>query len=456
MILYDLREAFNLLTGGCILNINEIISKARTEDNEDLYFELKQTQAYIKPNGKYRMRPLHEAIVSFANREGGRIIIGIMDNGNPEGIGVFDLLADASHSGIDKFKGAVISSTRSKISPPLDLTINHHLNDEYEFVEIIIPKRKGMPHAVIEGEPGRVRDRLYYIRTSNSKELVSDTQLAWMFSGQSFNTDENNILIHTTTYKNIGGVPLNGGFHVDKYILQPNGTRGLQPFIHALSDDSYERCKSDLDYKIELMTEMMMYSILQTIEGMSRVVSQDAKAVPVPSEDFKLHDAILGKEEELFNRFDKCISFPPDSTLQISKGETERSVNFLIRNDYVSIELCLRFSQWKPGLLGSNPYAWVLLQNHGIKGQSYLEENYESFEYILKTKISRLFPDIMSKEYYESYDYASNFVQRLRGIWDINYFLEEFPHYRKAYSIEHKIDALTDLLKQNAINGTSE
>ena len=121
------------------MTTEEIIAKAKSSDNEDLYFELKESRKYIADDGSFTLDPLLEQVVAFANREGGRLIIGIKDDGRPEGLGIFDRcnLAEPNKA-FDKFKGAINNVCTSRISPVINLAIEHHQKDGYEFMEILM------------------------------------------------------------------------------------------------------------------------------------------------------------------------------------------------------------------------------------------------------------------------------------------------------------------------------
>jgi len=60
-----------------IMATEEIIAKANSEDNEDLYFELKESRKYKNEFGSFTLDSLLQQVVAFANREGGRLIVGI-------------------------------------------------------------------------------------------------------------------------------------------------------------------------------------------------------------------------------------------------------------------------------------------------------------------------------------------------------------------------------------------
>lgn len=158
------------------MNTQEIINLAHSKDNESMYFELKELNYDLDMNNYLK------SIVAFANRSGGRLIIGIKEDGSAQGVGIFNKFEQGKHNGIDKFKECLKNKISTKISPSIEVEIKYHLSEQYEFIEILIPKRKGIPHAIIKDSSGKIKSREYYIRTSSSSEPITDTQLDWLFS----------------------------------------------------------------------------------------------------------------------------------------------------------------------------------------------------------------------------------------------------------------------------------
>jgi len=269
---------------------------------------------------------------------------------------------------------------------------------------------------------------------------VLDTQLEWLFNSKNIAKEEMQFCIDVTTYKNIGGIPRNFGSVGDRFIMQPEAVSSMTSYLHALTDEAIEKCKKNDDYKYNLLTEIILYCIIQTIEGQSRVVAHDALSLPLPGDDFLLKTAVKGKEAELFERFDRRISLPPKSKLKLSR--LPHFVQLQITNEFINIELRLYFSRYSVGLFGNNPYQGIMLENHGIDGQELLHKNYDSYRFFLESKITRLFPEVMNQDYYNSYEFARNLSKRIEAYWDIDYFMKEYPHHKSLYSIEYKLDSL--------------
>ena len=80
-------------------------------------------------------------------------------------------------------------------------------------------------------------------------------------------------------------------------------------------------------------------------------------------------------------------------------------------------------------------------------GRAILKTDMKSYRFILKSKIERFFPDVITQEYYDSFLFANNINERIKQLWDINYFMKEYPHYRNLYSIEYKMDKNLNMLE---------
>lgn len=427
------------------MSLEKIIKRAKESDHESLDFELKQTGVCFDKTNNFTVTKILELIVGIANRKGGQIIIGIKDDGTPEGLGIFKKFESESKSGVDKFKEKLVNECNDNISPIINIEINHYQNDEYEVVQILIPKKRKIPHAVIRKKGDKVESRKYYIKTSHSNVLVSDTQLDWLFSEKNNDIEEEQLTIEITTSRDLKGMPVSIGKFGDRFIMQPNATDHLFNYIRAFSEETIQQCQVDSDFKYELMTEALLYTVLQSLEG--NVIEEKAVRLPHPAE-FKLYQAIKGHESHLLDSFNRKVTFPPKSKLKITKPDDSfHNIVFTITNEYVSIDLEILFYGWKVGVFPTNPYASILIENNGMDGQSYFEDRYESYRFILKSKIERFFPDVITQEYYDSFLFANNINERIKQLWDINYFMKEYPHYRNLYSIEYKMDKNLNMLE---------
>jgi len=129
---------------------NEIYQIIRNIEKEKIKIELKDALIFSKKEGQEKLA--HE-IVSFANRYGGKVFIGITDNGIFNGHNIFD---------VDECKGIIDNICHNSISPEIDYNIEVVQCKEGDVLIINVAKRKGIPHAYIKGRRGSdIKNRSY-------------------------------------------------------------------------------------------------------------------------------------------------------------------------------------------------------------------------------------------------------------------------------------------------------
>lgn len=111
-------------------------------------------------------------LVAFANRRGGKIVIGITDDRELEGS---EILGDIE-------AGKISRIARSKCSPPVDIDHtfhpNQYTNNRKGDVLVITVNPASTPTAVVDGT-----SRTYYLRTTNESRPVEDpNELNWLYT----------------------------------------------------------------------------------------------------------------------------------------------------------------------------------------------------------------------------------------------------------------------------------
>ena len=111
-------------------------------------------------------------LVSLANRYGGRILVGIKDDGRVEGAKM-----DMDHESL-----AILNVAHNNSSPPVEVGFDHATSPNAEDVLIInVSRRKGIPHAVVDRKAAEIYKRTYYVRSGSTNRLVDDIMLQYMF-----------------------------------------------------------------------------------------------------------------------------------------------------------------------------------------------------------------------------------------------------------------------------------
>ena len=160
----------------------DIYKIINSPEKENLTIELKSFRKLFDDDhkdGSVKRKEIAYTIVALANRFGGKLIFGINDDGSFDGKNKID---------IDKAKESINQICTGNISPIVEYQSQFLECPEGDLLIIHIPKRKGIPFAYINSKNsiGEITNRVYYIKTYHGKQLVSDSQLAWLFN----NTDD--------------------------------------------------------------------------------------------------------------------------------------------------------------------------------------------------------------------------------------------------------------------------
>lgn len=157
--------------------IEDIRKLLTSAEKETIGLELKLFDKILELNDKNK-KDIACEIVAFANRNGGKIIFGIEDDGT---------LEQKKEIELDKLKAKIHNICFDSISPVIETNTQYIDDSQTQVLIVHVPKRKGIPHAFIDKRSGpEISNRIYYIRTSHGKKLVSDGQLQWLFQ----HTDE--------------------------------------------------------------------------------------------------------------------------------------------------------------------------------------------------------------------------------------------------------------------------
>lgn len=140
-------------------------------DKESLLIEFKNSDILKKPE------KLMHGIVAFSNRIGGKLLLGVNDDGSIEGWRILKP---------DDEKGKINNLIQDKISPILECDIEIVPCKEGDILIIHIPKKRDIPHAYVKKTSGgQILNREYLIRTPHGVRHVSDKQLQYLFQTKS-------------------------------------------------------------------------------------------------------------------------------------------------------------------------------------------------------------------------------------------------------------------------------
>ena len=112
----------------------EIQKLLEESEIESIKIELKSSKILKNDNWKDR---LAKEFVAFANRNGGKVIIGLQDDGTFDGEKDYD---------VDKLKGDINNIIRDKISPMINYNFEFLECDEGDLSIISVEKKKDIPY----------------------------------------------------------------------------------------------------------------------------------------------------------------------------------------------------------------------------------------------------------------------------------------------------------------------
>ncbi|WP_333593663.1 ATP-binding protein [Anaerospora hongkongensis] len=387
------------------------------------------------------LEKLAEGIVAFANRYGGNIYIGINDDGTFEGKKDFDF---------DQVKGRIIDYSRSKISPIIDLDIEFLEHDEGDVVLIKIPKRKGIPHAVISKDQYNIKSRNYYIRTAHGKRPVTDQQLEWLF--KSPNDPDflyQGYLAITFTRSNLG-IPAN--------IEQPYGYRSYASFIDSLTEKNKELLIDNRCF-MRFIMEITPYVFLDNLsekffaswlieqtryvgisfsqpKGEVTVNQLFINDIPKPPIDSLLNDIEfnlnIGNSIGLTGL---CI--PQNAIIEIAVSSPDKS-SIIIKHEDFKFKFEFERPSWLAGIANGHPARLS-------RDQEKMYAKYQSISMFVNFEATFRFPDEDTSNFKEYYSYALTLKNILMDEWSFDSFLNKLPFKNKIYEIDNKLDKLLQI-----------
>lgn len=439
---------------------NELHQILKKPEKEKLKIEFKDSRILKSDKGKEK---LASEIVAMANRHGGKIFLGIKDDGTFEGKDIFE---------IDKDKGIIDNICHTRISPSVDYLIEFLNCDEGDVLIIHVQKRKGIPHAfIIEREGPEIKNRIYYIRTEYGKRLVNDIQLDWLFK----NLEDPKIFF---PFQSVFHLPT--GFpDVFNFLPQPASALDYMALIRHMSEKEKEKLKHDSSAFSAFFVQISPYALLHsfskyfmgswliqiqrrknksywraaeiednkktiTIEELSNPVNKSV--VPIQTWDFI---SLLKKSGFT------TICLPKETKIKIEFNNITSNLT-LISPDF-SFDFYLSASSTGPGLFNGHPFHEnthpineiiypvspdIMSRHHKLNGMfQYVEINC-----VFNTTFEFPENDIKSFQYY--YDFGENIKDILKNDWDFDTFIQKYPS-QEIYGIDNKLTEVLKCLKKS-------
>jgi len=423
---------------------NEIYRILKNIDKETLYVEFKKSMILKNLNG---LKKIANEIIAFANRYGGKLLIGINDDGNFEGKEIFN------DRGIDQYKNDIENICHNNISPIVECTMEFMQFSEGDVLVVNIPKRKDIPHAYIVSREGtEIKNRIYRIRTSHGTRLTSDRQLQWMFT---YLKDPDFI------YK--FGLIINyldDSIQIPYFIGQPKCSFNYLPFVQDLPEDDIKMLKKDMDKTHAFFLEITPYALINSLV----LYFNHSWLIEIVKHGYKINSGPKARQLSSKNIYVKNLPEPPivsslsldfqkiidkyilpsfsvplDTELKIEHGSGKFSrLSLLHKNNDFNFNITFNYSGMSRGMdFPDLDKSYTRNKNKNTKS----EELWQSIFIDGIFTGSFNFPD-EDIDQFNDYKYYSDTIQDiLENEWNWDRYIEKIPIYR-TYVIDHKLDEI--------------
>ncbi len=211
-------------------------------------------------------------VVGLANRDGGRLVLGVDAAGRyEESLALDDA---AAHTALDTMLDECTA-------PRVNAQLEHLVGEDGELLVVAVPRRSGAPHAFARtNAKGSVGARLYCVRHRDRTVPVSDAQLRWLFAAQDMaGTRPIEFTLHAASDR--------GGLRTD--VIQPRVTDSIEAMLAALDTEHSERLYADPEMLQQAAIELTSWVFLEELAdllvdgelGLS-TAEQKLEDLPVP------------------------------------------------------------------------------------------------------------------------------------------------------------------------------
>ena len=434
----------------------EDLIKNREKEKANLELKSFEKVNTTKSDGKTKVEDFMADISAIANRFGGKILIGINDNGTFEGKFAGDF---------DNLKGQISEKCRSSVSPIIDCDFAFIETIDWDVIVVLIPKRKNIPHALIKRENGHeITNRKYYIRTPYGKKLATDAELEWLFKNQEEPIFEKDfrLCFEFDKFNNCSGFDgylVRGGYEVNNYLNKiPSG---------ELNDIFTGRHFKD--FLLELIPYFILNNIAQYYShswciGMNQSFDRESSGPVynyqnIPSEKYFIHDIktsgyiILNnlsidykKEFNSYSIFDNSFYLPIGSEIKIDKKDNSSSI--LISNKFYKIEIFIGHLSSGSGIHPRNPSGEALLQTDFSNSYSFLRENFRHFDGAGYVNGEIYFEDQAPEDFKRLVTFYETTYKIIDLYWNYNSVINDVAD-KEVRIISTKIDEILKILKRN-------
>ena len=375
-------------------------------------------------------------LVAFANTKGGKLLIGVTDNGDIQGEKI----------NYDSERNKIASIAKNRCSPPIEFNSYYFPSKDGDVLVIDIEKRKDIPHAVITRKNHEIFNRLYFIRTPDGTKTIQDIELKWLFFG----------LDHDLDYEFL--LQLNMGINKDLFSVFESGKiiefqpyainhlhsqRFFNNFIFLLKREEskklFDKNDKGLNQLSLFLFEMLPYVMLRSISSYFtktwniEIISDSPLKTRInnskDNSDIISLDQIQCKGlksfseinnfnfEEYFKYFNQQLCVPKKTQITVEKFYDQKnnpSINIIIEKEklfLIKIEFLLK--EWNK--IEKDPDLFFT----PIPDIIYRVDIETKFSVIIDSK------SMLKKDYEEYVKYSRTFLDLLKWNWDYDFTQEK-------------------------------
>jgi len=399
-------------------------------------------------------------LTSFANRNGGKILIGVKDNGELE----------REKINRDKALLQVLNVAQDKTSPPVEISSQFLESTEGDVLVVDVRRRKGIPHAVVKSSRGQIKERIYYIRNGSSKRLVNDTTLKWLFEHfeeppleYRFYTcihywrDRLQIAHDPVIAPPIYEFRLSGLLDISKenlsYILEDESTRVQRLFIQLSPYVVLLLFARPFGYSwlitIGRRIDQTSYSPLKRDVDKEMIRLED---IPFPPNSSLISHLSFDLKSLFNNWWMRGIAVPPGTKIKIDFDDSQaisRSCLQLTRPNSFNFKLSFEQNRWDIGVAPGHPLESMISgANRVVDVEQLLQSKIASVGIRCKFTGEFEFPDIEDPLFEDYRHWGNSIIDILKNECDWDAYVERLRN-RKLDSIERDIKEILTILRQH-------
>jgi len=430
------------------------------DENDELDF--KSGELLTNPDGKNR-HDIAKHMVGFANHRGGKLIFGVNDDAEPEGINLIE----------EKCLGTISEIIDAKCSPSINYSYEFFSDSQGDLSDgsilaLEIQKRtESPPCAVIESSEGKIRKREYRIRTGDSTRLVTDSELLALFNRDpdlELSMSSSIVYPHMSDLSPVDIEPVPNYFHNldDLYeMIGPKSEEILELITHEHDGHEYKNYHEifEIFCTLALLSDLYKKYISDTEESLEERLGDDG-IEPIQFEQLTGDDLIHNANDhrlfskspftisEIFEHIDDLLmrdqnphfGFVVPKGSQVYLGDSINEITISLENHY-EMNFQVNWHSTKVGLpiehpeSEGEPYDPKPPKNPDVSGvtQSGTVDMSAQFTY----------PEQTHEEYLAYKEYCLIMGDSIIDRYDWEEFLDRFPN-KKLFQIESKLNTLID------------